>query len=58
MEADPHLEEVVRYLSPTRRAAILGLPLPFGAFVAAAVFTPDRWLRITAFYVGASCLGG
>src|SRR5919199_1911004 len=58
MEADPHLEEVVRYLSPTRRAAVLGLAPPFGGFVAAVVLTPDRWLRITALYVGVSCAFG
>ena len=58
MEADPHLEEVVRYLSLTRRAAVLGLAPPFGAFVAAVVLTPDRWLIFTAVYVGGSCAVG
>src|ERR671932_252225 len=58
MEADPHLEEVVRYLSPTRRAAVLGLAPPFGGFVTAVVLTPDRWLRTTALYVGVSCAFG
>jgi hypothetical protein len=58
MEADPHLEEVVRYLSLTRGAAVLGLAPPFGGFVAAVVLTPDRRLLMTAFYVGFSCAAG
>jgi hypothetical protein len=55
---DPHLEEVVDYVSLVRRAAALELAPPFGGFVAVVVLVPDRWLRITALYVGVSCAFG
>jgi len=56
--ADPHLEEVVGYLSLVRRAVVLELVPPLGGFVAAVALLPDRWLVMTAFYAGMSCAGG
>jgi hypothetical protein len=55
---DPHLERVVGYRSVVRQAAVFELVPPFGGFVAAVVLMPDRWLRITALYVGMSCSFG
>jgi hypothetical protein len=55
---DPHLEEVVGYLSVIRREAVLELAPPLCGFVAAVALMPDRWLRTTALYVGFSCALG
>jgi hypothetical protein len=56
--ADPHLEEVVRYSPAVMPAAALRLAPPLGGFVAAFVLMPDRWLVMTAFFVGGACLAG
>jgi hypothetical protein len=57
-QADPHLEEVVRYTSLMRRAAALELAPPLGGFAAAVVLMPNRWLGMTALFAGISCAFG
>jgi hypothetical protein len=58
IRADPHLEEVAGYLSLVRRRTVLELAPPLGGFVATVALVPDRWLRLTALYVGISCAFG
>ena len=58
MTADPHLEEVVPFSPGARQAAIADTATALGGLVAALVLMPNRWLVMTALYVGGSCLFG
>jgi hypothetical protein len=56
--ADPHREEVVRYPMAEPRTIFFELAPGVGGFVAALALLPSRWLAMTAFFAGCSCLSG
>ena len=55
---DPHLEEVVRYPTTAPRTIVVQLAPALGGFVAALALLPSRWLVVTAFFAGCSCVFG